>query len=274
MGTATIENNKLISSEEEEWARLLRERNLDRVNATDKEVHPADNFYIRYCKRALGFAIALIAFIITLPFNVVFGICTFFDVGRPILYKQTRIGKDGKFFTMVKFRNMNNNTDADGKLLPAAQRVTKFGKFMRKYSLDELLNFWSVLKGDMSIIGPRPLPDFFLERMSERHKMRHVVRPGLECPLTMPEGSEISAYHWKFENDIWYVENLSFKTDLLMLARLFKLTFNMKDRGGHAEGLTYFIGYDDDGFATSLGKVRRAYEGEFPNVRKKPGFDK
>jgi lipopolysaccharide/colanic/teichoic acid biosynthesis glycosyltransferase len=145
---------------------------------------------------------------------------------------------------------------------------------MRKYSLDELLNFWSVLKGDMSIIGPRPLPEFFLDRMSERHKMRNVVKPGLECPYTMPEGTEISAYHWKFENDIWYVENVSFSTDVKMIVMLFKLTFNMRNRGDHAGGLTYFIGYDDDGFATSLGKVKRAYIGEFPNVHKREGFDK
>lgn len=274
MPTATVGNKNLITNEEERIAAFLKERNLARTNANDAPVHPADNAYVRYIKRGLDLLIGVPAFAVTLPFNLVFGICTFFDVGRPIFYKQTRVGKDGKPFTMVKFRNMNNKTDADGKLLPAAQRVTRFGKFMRKYSLDELLNFWSVVKGDMSIIGPRPLPDFFMDRMSERHKMRRVVRPGLECPYDMPKSTEISAYHWKFENDIWYVENVSFKTDVVMLLKLFKLTFNMKDRGGHAGGLSYFVGYDDDGFATSLGKFHRAYEGEFPNMRKKSGFDK
>ena len=161
---------------------------------------------------------------------------------------------------MVKFRNMNNKTDSDGKLLPASERVTKFGKFMRKYSLDELLNFWSVLKGDMSIIGPRPMPEFFVERMSERHKMRHVVRPGLECPYTVPEGTKLNNYYWKFENDIWYVENISFITDVKMLLKLIKLTFNMKNRGNHAGGLSYFIGYDDDGHAISLRQAKEDYE--------------
>lgn len=269
-----VGNNNLISKEEDIWVDFLRERNLQKVNETSAEVHPASNFYVRHVKRALDLLIGIPAFVFLLPLNVVFGICTYFDVGSPIFYKQTRIGKDGKPFIMVKFRNMNNDTDADGKLLPAMQRVTKFGKFMRKYSLDELLNFWSVIKGDMSIIGPRPLPEFFSERMSERHKMRNTVRPGLECPYRMPKNSEISAYHWKFENDIWYVENISFVTDVKLLIKLFQITFDMKDRGNHAGGLTYFIGYDDDGYATSLGKVRRAYEGEFPNVRKKPGFDK
>ena len=163
---------------------------------------------------------------------------------------------------MVKFRNMNNNTDVDGKLLPAKERVTKFGKFMRKFSLDELLNFWSVVKGDMSIIGPRPMPGFFVERMSERHKARHVVRPGLECPYSVPEGSPLSNYHWKFENDIWYVENVSFITDVKMLVRLFKLTFNLRKRGGHAGGLSYFVGYDDEGHAISMKKARDLYRSE------------
>lgn len=274
MADTTIGNASLISNEEEQWAALLKERNLKRVNERDAEVHPRDNFYVRYLKRVFDLLVSVPVFLILLPFNIVFGICTFFDVGRPIFFKQTRIGRDGKPFTMVKFRNMNNDTDAEGKLLPASQRVTKFGRFMRKYSLDELLNFWSVVKGDMSIIGPRPLPAFFFDRMSERHKMRNVLRPGLECPYTMPEGSEISAYHWKFENDIWYVENVGFLTDVKMLVRLFQLTFSLKNRGSHAGGLSYFIGYDDDGFATSLGKVKRAYEGEFPNVRKKAGFDR
>ncbi len=262
MGVETVGNKNLISGEEERWAAFLRERNLDKVNATDQAVHPADNLYVRHIKRILEFLIALLAFTITLPFNLVFGICTYFDVGRPIFYKQTRIGKDGKPFVMVKLRNMNNNTGPDGKLLPAAQRVTRFGKFMRKLSLDELLNFWSVLKGDMSIIGPRPMPEFFIERMSERHKMRHAVRPGLECPYSVPEDSPLSNYHWKFENDIWYVENVSFKTDIKMLVKLFRLTFDMKDRGGHAGGLSYFVGYDDEGHALSLKLAKEQYGSE------------
>ena len=148
METATVGNLNLISNEEEKYAAFLKDRNLAKTNAADAMVHPADNLYSRYIKRGLDLLISVPAFIILLPFNLVFGICTYFDVGRPIFYKQTRIGKNGKPFIMVKFRNMNNKTDADGKLLPASQRVTKFGKFMRKFSLDELLNFWSVLKGE------------------------------------------------------------------------------------------------------------------------------
>ena len=260
MPTATVGNKNLISNEEEQYAAFLRERNLGKTNTNDEPVHPADNAYVWYIKRCLDLLIGVPAFAFTLPFNLIFGVCTYFDVGRPIFYKQTRIGKGGKPFIMVKFRNMNNKTDSDGKLLPPNERVTKFGKFMRKFSLDELLNFWSVVKGDMSIIGPRPMPEFFVERMSERHKMRHVVRPGLECPYTVPEGSKLNNYYWKFENDVWYVENVSFKTDIMMLVKLFKLTFNMSNRGGHAGGLSYFIGYDDEGHAISLREAKEVYD--------------
>lgn len=254
------ESKNLISREEEKFAVFLRERNLEKTNEKDEAVISKESFYVKYIKRSVDLLIGIPAFIITLPLNLILGLCTFVDVGKPIFYKQTRIGKNGKPFVMVKFRNMSNKTDSDGKLLPASQRVTKFGKFMRKYSLDELLNFWYVLKGDMSIIGPRPMPDFFVDRMSERHKMRHQVRPGLECPYTVPEGSKLNNYYWKFENDIWYVENIGFKTDIIMLVKLFKLTINMKKRGNHASGLSYFVGYDDEGHAISLRQAKEMYE--------------
>ena len=95
----------------------------------------------------------MVALVVTLPFNLIIGIITMFDVGFPIFFKQTRTGKDGKEFTIIKFRNMRNTCDERGELLPPEQRVTTFGKFVRKTSLDELLNFWSVFKGDMSIIA-------------------------------------------------------------------------------------------------------------------------
>ena len=243
MSENTVGNTNLIQTDEEEIAGYLKKRNLDKVNAASEPVRPKDGIYVRYVKRLLDLLVSVPAFLVFLPFNIVFGICTFFDVGRPIFYKQTRVGKDGKNFTIVKFRNMNNNTDADGKLLPARERITKFGYFMRRYSFDELLNFWSVLKGDMSIIGPRPLPTFFYDRMSERHKMRNHVRPGLECPRVINVEGEL--YHKQFENDIWYVENVSFMTDVKMLFLLFKMTF-AKKRSSAAAGGIYFVGYDDD----------------------------
>ena len=255
----TIGNANLISNEEEQAAEFLREKYLDHKNQTAAPVHPKDTFYTRKGKRFLDILIAFPAFIILLPFNMIFGICTLVDVGFPIFYKQTRVGKDGKHFTLVKFRNMNNKKDSDGKLLPPSQRVTKFGKFMRKMSLDELLNFWSVLKGDMSIIGPRPQPVFIYERMCDRHKMRTAVRPGLECPRVIHvPGEEICKFQQTFENDVWYVEHVSFFQDVKMLLLLVKMAFSMGKRGNQAEGkgISYFVGYNAEGIAIGMNAYR------------------
>lgn len=256
-------NKSLISNQEQAMADKLRRLNLDRVNKMSKPVHPKDTLYLRYGKRAIDIILSFIACVVLLPFNLVFGICTFFDVGRPIFYRQTRCGLNGKTFLLTKFRNMRNTTDENGHLLPASQRVTRFGRFMRKYSLDELLNFWSILKGDMSLIGPRPLPMFFHERMSDRHQMRTMVRPGLECPrmIDMTE-EEFGYYQLQFENDVWYVENVSFLTDLRMVLELVKMVFHITERSKHAEVGTYFVGYDENGIALSLRKALELYPEE------------
>ena len=263
---AAVGNYSLVSKEEEKMVQYLRDNFLEKVNAESKTVSPRKTLYTCYIKRLLDILISLPICIVLLPINAIFAICTFFDVGKPILYKQSRVGKDGKVFVMAKFRNMNNKVDEDGKLLPAAQRVTKFGKFMRKFSLDELLNFWNVLKGDMSLIGPRPLPVFYAERMSERHRMRHAVRPGLECPRVISIENKEAIYQLKFENDVWYVENVSFFTDIKMIFLLVKMTFSMKTRGAHAGKATYFVGYDENGEAIGL---RRAKE-RFPEIYDEP----
>lgn len=257
-----VVGNALSSSKEKFIAELLRKENLDRVNSESQPVHPKHGLYVKYGKRFLDFVLALAALIITSPINLILAVCTYFDVGRPILFHQTRMGKDGKEFQMVKFRNMTNERDAQGNLLPASQRVTKFGKFVRQYSLDELLNFWSVLKGDMSIIGPRPLPVFFEERISERHRMRTAVKPGLECPRMVLD-NEIPKYHAQFENDIWYVEHIGFFTDCRMVFQLIKMVFYKKYRSmGASGGGSYFVGYDANGYATSLKRVCK----DFPEL--------
>lgn len=257
-----VVGNTLSSSKEQFIAQRLRKENLDRVNGQSQPVHPRRGIYVRYGKRALDVVLSLAALILTAPINLVLAICTYFDVGRPILFHQTRVGKDGKHFQMVKFRNMTNEKDAAGNLLPASQRVTKFGTFVRQYSLDELLNFWSVFKGDMSLIGPRPLPVFFEERISQRHRMRTAVKPGLECPRIVPD-NQIPKYHAQFEQDIWYVEHVSFWTDCRMAVQLFKMVFQKKYRAlGASGGGSYFVGYDANGHATSLKRVCK----DFPEL--------
>ncbi len=235
-------------------------KNRENVNARSKPVHPKKSFYAKYLKRLIDLIIVIPVFLLLLPVNLLIGIVTFFDVGSPIFFKQKRTGKGGKPFNLVKFRNMTNEKDKFGNLLPPSQRVTKWGAFVRKYSLDELLNFWSILKGDMTIIGPRPLPSSFDERYSDRHKMRTSVKPGLECPSVDAKAS-VRLYQEQFENDIWYVENISFLTDVKMVIALVKLVFNSKERGDHATvGGGDFVGYDDDGIAFSMRRIPQKYE--------------
>lgn len=257
---STIENKDIISIEEEWVSQILQEKNLDYANRVAEKVYPRNTIYTRIIKRALDIMVSLPVFIVLLPLNCFFALCTFLDVGNPILYKQTRVGKDGKFFTIVKFRTMIDKRDEYGKLLPPSQRVTKFGLFMRKFSLDELLNFWSVLKGDMSIIGPRPLLAFTYEHMNERHKMSTAVRPGLECPRVISvKCKNGSMYQQSYENAVWYVENVSFWTDIKMLCLLVKMVFSLHKREKQAHGVSCFVGYDDDGCAISLNKYKELY---------------
>lgn len=246
-----------------EIAKMAARDNLARVNAASAPVRPRDTLYTRYVKRLLDIAIAFPAFVATLPVNVVLGIGTYLDVGSSIFFKQERLGKDDKPFNLVKFRNMTNETDARGNLLPASERTTRFGRFVRKYSLDELLNFWFVLKGDMSIIGPRPLPVEFKDRYSDRHRMRTSVKPGLECPCIHSDG-HVRLYQEQFENDVWYAENSSFAVDCQMVLALVRMVFNKRERADHAGvGGGYFVGYDANGIAFSMRRIPEEYEAEF-----------
>lgn len=239
---------------------MMVNRNRDMVNKASAPVHPRKSFYADHIKRIIDLIIVVPVFLILLPVNLVIGVITFFDVGCPIFFKQKRTGKNGVPFYLVKFRNMTNETDEYGNLLPPSRRVTKWGAFARKYSLDELLNFWSILKGDMTIIGPRPLPSSFDSRYSDRHKMRTAVKPGLECP-SLKAGTNVRLYQDQFENDIWYVENISFVTDVRMFIALVRLVFNSKERGDHATvGGGEFVGYDDDGVAFSMRRIPPKYE--------------
>lgn len=241
-------------------ARIAAEDNLEKVNQLSKPVKPKKSIYLKYIKRIIDLIITIPIFIVVLPINFVIGIFTIVDVGFPVFFKQERTGKDGKHFFLIKFRNMTNETDERGNLLPPSERVTKFGAFVRKYSLDELLNFWSIIKGDMSLIGPRPLPSTFDERYSNRHKMRMAVRPGLECPCIKTD-NHVRFYQEQFENDVWYVENVSFIVDCKMIINLFRMVFNSKERGDHAiVGGGDFIGYNEEGKAFSMRRIPEKYE--------------
>lgn len=232
-------------------ANYLRNERLEYVNELFQPDAYKETFYAKYVKRAIDLLIIVPAIVITLPINVVLGLLTLIILGRPLFFFQDRVGKDGKIFKLVKFRNMTNETDENGVLLPPQQRLTKFGKIVRKTSLDELLNFWSILKGDMSIIGPRALPPEYYERYSAKHACRLRVRPGLECPPREPIDHERS-WDEQFENDCWYVRNVSFKTDCIMLFRLVEFTFNRRNAKMRAQcEKGSFIGYSWEGKAIS-----------------------
>lgn len=237
---------------------LAMER-LDRINKSLETVTVKDSIYTKYIKRILDIIISLIACIITFPINLIIGIITFFDVGNPIFFKQERLGKDGKVFKIIKFRNMKEITGENGELLPPVQRVTKFGKFVRKTSLDELLNFWSILKGDMSLIGPRPLVPEYYTRYNDRHVKRLVLRPGLECP---PRSLTDHVWTWQeqFENDIWYVENVSFLTDCKMIYNLVRFALDKKSSNARAiSARGSFMGYDFFGNAITMNDIPQEY---------------
>lgn len=237
----------------------LAEERLPEINSKLDQVQPRRNLYSKYIKRLIDITVSLLVLIVTLPINLVIWIITFFDVGRPIFFIQERTGKDGKPFKIIKFRNMTNEVDEHGELLPAGQRVTKWGKFVRKTSLDELLNFWFVLKGDMSLIGPRPLPPEYLKRYNDRHKMRLSVRPGLECP---PHERIDHVWSWqeKLDNDVWYIEHVSFTTDCMMLIRLVQFAFDRKNSTARANvKIGTFMGYDEDGRVINLEGVKQEY---------------
>lgn len=246
-------------SERRQVAEMLAAERLAAVNAGLLPVRMRHTFYTRYGKRALDIVFALIAIVLTLPVNLLIGVVTFFDVGRPILFRQQRAGLNGRLFAIVKFRNMRETRSAQGRLLPPNERVTSWGKFVRKTSLDELLNFISVLKGDMSFIGPRPLLPEYLPRYHLRHRMRHCVRPGLECP---PREHSNRAWTWQeqLDNDIWYVENISFGVDCKMMWNLLRFAFNHQTTAARAEAARgYFMGYSEQGVAVEWGEIPQEY---------------
>lgn len=261
-----MDRSMLSKEQRDDLARRLAEERLPVVNPKCVAVHPRETFYGRYVKRLMDIIVALLALVITLPINLIIGVITYFDVGRPIFFCQERVGKDGKIFKIVKFRNMTNATDVNGELLPAAQRVTKFGRFVRKTSLDELLNFWSILKGDMSLIGPRPLVLPYAERYSVRHAQRTAVRPGLECP---PRGRNVCLRNWndQFENDIWYVENLSFVTDCKMMYYLIRFALDRKNSVSRANVRSTFMGYDWEGKAIGVEDIPEKYFEKYDSNR-------
>ena len=169
--------------------------------------------YTRIFKRILDFTLSLVAFIAFSPIFIIITIMLFItNNGKPFFY-QSRPGKDEKLFKIIKFKSMNDKKDKHGELLADEKRLTKVGLFVRKTSLDEIPQLLNVIKGDMSLIGPRPLLISYLPLYNEQQRKRHLIKPGI-TGWAQVNGRNAISWQQKFEYDVWYVENCSFLLDM------------------------------------------------------------
>ena len=169
--------------------------------------------YENYIKRILDIILSGLAIFVLSPVLLILGVLVRVKLGSPILFSQDRPGKNERIFKLYKFRTMTDERDENGNLLPDEVRLTKFGRLLRSTSLDELPELWNIFKGDMSIVGPRPLLVRYLPRYNEEQKHRHDVRPGL-TGWAQINGRNAISWEEKFALDVWYVKNVSFVTDV------------------------------------------------------------
>ncbi|CYV62828.1 TPA: sugar transferase [Streptococcus suis] len=172
--------------------------------------------YEKYFKRLLDILLSLFAIILLSPIILMVSILVYFKLGSPVLFTQERPGKDEKIFKMYKFRTMTDEKDEKGELLPDSVRLTAFGKWLRSTSLDELPELFNILKGDMSIVGPRPLLVKYLPLYSEEQARRHEVRPGL-TGYAQANGRNSLTWEEKFKMDVKYVGSVTFIGDIIIL---------------------------------------------------------
>jgi len=184
--------------------------------------------YKTYFKRLFDFLAAFFGLVLLSPIFIVVTIALYFaNEGKPFFF-QARPGKDERIFNIIKFKSMNDKKDAQGNLLPDAERLTKAGSFVRKTSLDEIPQLINVLKGDMSLIGPRPLLVHYLPYYTERENLRHTVRPGI-TGYAQVNGRNTVNWDERLEMDAQYVENLSFSNDLKIFIQTIQNVINRKD---------------------------------------------
>lgn len=180
--------------------------------------------YKYFFKRLIDFVLAVVGMVLLAPIFIAVSIGLCFANKGKVFFRQERPGKDERLFYIIKFKSMNDKKDAEGKLLPDDQRLTKVGKFIRKTSLDEIPQLLNVLRGDMSIVGPRPLRTYYLPLYNEEQKKRHYVRPGI-TGWAQVNGRNAISWTEKFKYDVWYADNINFLLDVKIILLTVKKVF-------------------------------------------------
>ncbi len=203
-------------------------------------------FYRRIGKRILDLSLTLPALLVLAPLGILLSGLVRLKLGRPVLFRQQRPGRDDRIFELIKFRTMTDARDSSGALLPDDQRLTTFGHRLRSASLDELPTLWNVIRGDMSLVGPRPLLVRYLDRYTPTQRRRHEVAPGI-TGWAQVNGRNAITWEEKFELDVWYVENLSLRTDLAILSRTVAEVLGQRDISADGQAtMPEFMGTDDE----------------------------
>ena len=210
--------------------------------------HQVKGPYEAFFKRLIDIVISLLVIVLFCWLYAILAVIVRFNLGSPVLFTQERPGKDGKIFKMYKFRSMSDKRDANGELLPDKQRLNKFGRILRSTSLDELPEFFNILKGDMSFVGPRPLLVKYLEHYNSFEMRRHEVRPGL-TGLAQVSGRAALSWKEKFEKDVAYVDHVTFLTDLKIALLTVKKVFvheGIEFKSGNQPIREYFETHNKD----------------------------
>ena len=198
--------------------------------------------YRHFFKRFFDIILSLLALIVLSPLLLILALLVRIKLGKPVLFSQKRPGKDEKIFTLYKFRTMTDQKDSKGNLLPDGERLPSFGKFLRSTSLDELPELFNILRGDMSIVGPRPLLVQYLTRYSKEQKRRHEIRPGF-TGWAQINGRNAISWEEKFSYDVWYVDNLTLWLDVKIILKTLVIVCKRSGiNSGNSETMEEFVG--------------------------------
>lgn len=198
--------------------------------------------YERFIKRPMDFLCAVLGLIVFSPIMVIIALLIRVKLGSPVIFKQERPGLNEKIFTLYKFRSMTNQKNKNEELLADEKRLTEFGKWLRSTSIDELPELFNILKGDMSIVGPRPLLVRYLERYNEMQRHRHDVRPGITGYAQINGRNSIS-WEERFKMDVWYSEHITMQRDLRIISKTIRVVLERKGiNSGTSETMEEFMG--------------------------------